>query len=89
VSSLAPETLRQDLRSWCRTGSAVKAEDEIGASCPINSMAPALAITEMVATGVEYDSSFDPVGEILKPLAAGPILAHFPEKGELGWRPER
>jgi hypothetical protein len=52
-------------------------------------MAPVLAIPGMVATGVEYDSSFDPVGEILKPLAAGPILAHFPEKGELGWRPER
>jgi hypothetical protein len=37
-------------------------------------MAPALAITGMVATGVEYDSSFDPVGEIFKPIAAGPTL---------------
>src|ERR1700692_1049939 len=43
-------------------------------------MAPVLAIPGMVATGVEYDSSFDPVGEILKPIATGPSLAHFPEE---------
>ncbi len=40
-------------------------------------MAPVLAITGMVATVVEYDGSFDPVGEILKPIAAGPSLVQF------------
>jgi len=40
-------------------------------------MAPVLAITGMVATVVEYDDSFDPVGEILKPIAAGPSLVQI------------
>jgi transposase len=40
-----------------------------------------LAITGMVATDVEYDNSFDPVGETLKPIAAGPGLVRFPERG--------
>jgi hypothetical protein len=35
-------------------------------------MAPVLAITGMVATDVEYDNSFDPVGETLKPIALTP-----------------
>jgi hypothetical protein len=43
-------------------------------------MAPVLAIPGMVATGVEHDSSLDPVGEILKPIATGPGLADFPEE---------
>jgi len=33
----------------------------------------------MVAAGVDYDSGFDPVGEVLKPIAAGPSL--FPNPG--------
>ena len=40
-------------------------------------MAPVLAITGMVAIVVDQDSSFDPVGEILKPIAAGQGLVHF------------
>jgi hypothetical protein len=51
-------------------------------SCPINSVAPVLAITGMAATDVDYDNSFDPVGETLKPIAAGPSLVHFPEREE-------
>jgi hypothetical protein len=43
-------------------------------------MALVSAITGMVATGVEYDSSFDPVGETLKPIATGPSLTHFLEE---------
>src|SRR5260370_6018610 len=50
-------------------------------SCPINSVAPVFAVTGMVATDVGYDSSLDPVGEILKPIAAGPSLVHF-QRGE-------
>ena len=34
-------------------------------------MAPVLAITGMVATGVEYDSSFDPVERFLNPSQPG------------------
>jgi transposase len=45
-------------------------------------MAPVLAITGMVATVVENDSSFDPVGETLKPIAAGPSLVPYPTTGE-------
>jgi hypothetical protein len=44
-------------------------------------VAPVFAITGMVATDVRYDSSFDPVGETLKPIAAGPSLVHFPWRG--------
>ena len=53
------------------------AETLLGASCPTNSVAPVLVITGMVATDVACDSSFDPVGEILKPFATGPNLAQF------------
>jgi hypothetical protein len=52
----------------------------IGAWCPINSMAPVLAIPGMVADGCSMEQSFDPVGEILKPIATGPSLVHFPGK---------
>jgi hypothetical protein len=44
-------------------------------------MALVLAITGMVATVVDWDSSFDPVGEILKPIAAGPGLVYFSARG--------
>ena len=43
-------------------------------------MAPVLAITGMAATVVGYDSSFDLVGEILKPIAAGPSLVQFQQQ---------
>src|SRR5260370_39063362 len=43
-------------------------------------MAPVLAIPCMVADGFPIGRSFDPVGEILKPIATGPSLVHFLEK---------
>lgn len=43
-------------------------------------MAPVLAIPGMVADGYPIGRSFDPVGEILKPIATGPSLVHFLEK---------
>ena len=43
-------------------------------------MAPVLAIPGMVADGFPIGRSFDPVGEILKPIATGPSLVHFLEK---------
>ncbi len=45
-------------------------------------MAPVLAITGMVATVVDNDSSFDPVGEITKPIATGPSLVRYEDTGE-------
>lgn len=41
-----------------------KADFPLVPLCPVKSMAPVLAIAGMVARAVEYDSPFDPVGEI-------------------------
>jgi transposase len=43
-------------------------------------VAPVLAITGMVAAGCPAGYQFDPVGEILKPIATGPSRVHFPEE---------
>jgi hypothetical protein len=48
-----------------------KADTSTGASCPITSMAPVLAITSLVARTWMY-GPFDPVGEISKPFVTGP-----------------
>ena len=57
----------------------------------LQSANPGLDVVHPRAAGIDVgnDSSFDPVGETLKPIAAGPSLVHFPERGARRWRPTR
>jgi hypothetical protein len=41
-------------------------------SCPFNSMAPVLAIADLVADRSIVDADRDPVGETSTPIATGP-----------------
>src|ERR1700676_3622357 len=73
----------------CSPGPRAAATADFGAlarSCPLNSMAPVLAIADLVADRFLIDADRDPVGETLTPIATGPPLVSH-TRGARAWPP--